>query len=78
MIQFYKMRVSYFYGAKLDQVDFEKISEEISSRTNQLVRDQTDGRVDNMMKEDHLHPAPPFTVFAANYFEVNRIKIYLL
>ena len=72
MIDFYKMRVGYFYGTDVEKVSFENVDEEIKKRVNTAVSSQTNKVKENLiaMEEDKLTVEPPLAVAMGNYFKV--------
>ena len=70
MINFYKMRVGYFYGTDVEKVNFENINEEIKKRVNIAVSSQTNELKKDLMEEDELTVDPPLAVAMGNYFKV--------
>ena len=64
IIDFYKMRISYFYGARVESVDFKRIKDEILERLNKeknLVSEDD---------EDKLNSDSPLSIVNGNYFQV--------
>merc|ERR1719419_2039656 len=49
LINFYKMRVSYFYGADIERLNFQNIKRRVFNRINQAVSYQTNEIVDNLV-----------------------------
>ena len=65
LIDFYKMRISYFYGAKVETVDFAKIRQEILERLNkekELVSEDD---------EEKLESDSPLSIVNGNFFQVS-------
>ena len=59
LIETYKARVSYFYGANVDSVNFANIEEEIAGRLNQDIEQQQVISADS-----------PLALVSGNYFQV--------
>ena len=64
LIEFYKARVKYFYGANVDSVNFANIEEEIAGRLNQ--------DIDLLPPEQReiLSADSPLALVSGNYFQV--------
>ena len=64
LIDFYKMRISYFYGAKVETIDFAKVKDEILDRLNNQRLLVTE---DNEAK---LESESPLSIVNGNFFQV--------
>ena len=64
LIDFYKMRISYFYGAKVETVDFANIQQEILSRLNKE-QELVPGE-----EEPRLQADSPLAIVNGNFFQV--------
>ena len=65
LIEFYKARVKYFYGANVDSVNFANIEEEIVGRLPQDIELLPQQR-------EILSADSPLALLSANYFQVVR------
>ena len=63
------MRISYFYGAKVETVDFDNIKQEILDRLN------NDIELVSSEDEDKLNSDSPLSITNGNYFQVRRTFI---
>ena len=66
LIQVYKARVKYFYGANVDMVNFANIEEEIAGRLPQ------DIDLLPQQQREILSADSPLALLSANYFQVVR------
>ena len=64
MIDFYKMRISYFYGARVESVNFAKIREEVLDRMNR------EHELVSQEDENKLESDSPLAIVSGNYFQV--------
>ena len=66
LIEFYKARVKYFYGANVDSVNFANIEEEIAGRLPQ------DIDLLPQQQREILSADSPLALLSTNYFQVVR------
>ena len=66
LIDFYKMRISYFYGAKVETVDFAKIRQEILERLNK------EKELISADDEEKLESDSPLSIVNGNFFQVSN------
>ena len=64
LIQTYRGRVKYFYGASAESVDFANIQEEMVERLNSQTELVTD--------DDQLELQSPLSIVSGNYFQVSH------
>ena len=75
LIEFYKIRLKYFYGASVETVDWSRIEEAIREKLNEEVREQTEEKIEHIVEGEVnslLKPAPPLSVVTGNLFKVNK------
>ena len=66
LIDFYKMRISYFYGAKVETVDFTKIRQEVLERLNK------EKELVSADDEEKLESDSPLSIVNGNFFQVSN------
>ena len=75
LIETYKARVAYFYGANVDSVNFANIEEEIAGRLNQDIELLP-------QQQEILSADSPLALVSGNYFQVGccfvKREIFLL
>ena len=73
------MRVSYFYGADIERLNFQNIKRRVFNRINQAVSYQTNGIVDNLVTAKDIRKLDidsPLATVMGNYFKVLHKKLY--
>jgi len=80
-LEFYRRTVNYFYGSEAEQVQWDSVGSLARDRVNKAVRNQTNGRVENFLKEDGtITLKPPFSLVSTAFFQVrmnNPVDVFV-
>ena len=70
VLDFYKSRINFFYGANAEKINFDDFNSEVGDRINRMIETETSGNVNNFIQENEFIVEKPMVAFAANYFKV--------
>ena len=77
ILPFFKEKAQQFYGAHVEEVNFNVVNDILRRRTNLLVKRRTNGKINEYLKTNNIWISEPLAAISANVFMVN-IFIYFL
>lgn len=71
ILPFFKEKAQQFYGAHVEEVNFNVVNDIIRRRTNLLVKRRTNGKINEYLKTNNIWISEPLAAISANVFMVN-------
>lgn len=72
ILNFYKERARFFYDGHVEEVSFKDIGDTIRRRTNLLVKKQTNGKLQEFLKDGSVRVRSPLAAVSASVMQVSK------
>lgn len=74
LLPYFKEKAQQFYGAHVEEVNFNVINDILRRRTNLLVKRHTFGKINEYLKTNNIWVSEPLAAISANVFLVSFLK----